>query len=226
MIFWPAWQNAFTKNVASSRSKTSLTPWNPGMVPAQLRSLQRDHVERCRRSGQPSSSPSVDLDPPTTRGKIRAVINQVVELETKKSLPKISDELTSEKVKNKILKIEKKKALEALKHGKKQGKRGKKLMKEFRSHEQTSAVIFSPRKVRKCLEREACIGQAKEQPELDKALTAAQGESEKEHRIQEAQQKRGDRVAALTAKKEAAAFQMAAKVAVKAAVMVCSRCTV
>jgi hypothetical protein len=38
MIFWPAWQNAFTKNVASSRSKTSLTPWNPEMVPAQLRS--------------------------------------------------------------------------------------------------------------------------------------------------------------------------------------------
>jgi hypothetical protein len=40
--------------------------------------------------------------------------------------------------------------------------------------------------------------------------------------VQEAQQKRGDRVAALTAKKEAAAFQKAAKVAVKAAVMGCS----
>jgi hypothetical protein len=143
------------------------------MVPAQLRPVHRDHVEPCRRSGQPSSSPSVDLDPPMTRSKIRAVVNQVAELETKKSLPKISDELTSEKVKNKILKIEKKNALEALKHGKKQRKRGKKLMEEFRSYEQTSAVIFSPRRVRKCLESEACIGQAKEQLKLDKALGAA-----------------------------------------------------
>jgi hypothetical protein len=42
--------------------------------------------------------------------------------------------------------------------------------------------------------------------------------------VQEAQQKRGDRVAALTAKKEAAAFQKAAKVAMKITVMGCGRC--
>jgi hypothetical protein len=170
-----------------------------------------------RRSRQPSSSPSVDLDSPTARRKIRAIVNQVVEQKTKKLLSKTSDELISEKAKNKILMIENKKAIGALRHVKKQKTRGKKLMEESRSREQIAAIVFSPSKVKKCLELEASRGQAKEQLKLDKVLKAAQRESAKEPKAQEVQQKRDDRVAALAAKKEAAAVEKATKAAIRTA---------
>jgi len=59
----------------------------------------------------------------------------VVEQKTKKLLSKISDELISEKAKNKILMIKNKKAIGALRHAKKQKTRSKKLIEEFRSRE-------------------------------------------------------------------------------------------
>jgi hypothetical protein len=217
-VFWPAWQKAFTeKNVAFSWSKTGLVPWNPEVVLNQLKPTQEDLSASRRHGRQPSSSPSVDFDSPTARRKIRAIVNQVIEQKTKKLLSKISNELISEKAKNKILMIENKKAIGALRHAKKQKTRGKKLMEEFRSREQTTAIIFSPSKVKKCLELEASRGQAKEQLKLDKALKAAQRESAKERKAQEVQQKRDDRVAALAAKKEAAAVEKATKAAARTA---------
>jgi len=183
----------------------------------QLKPAQEDLSASRRHGRQPSSSPSVDFDSPIARRKIRAIVNQVVEQKTKKLLSKISDKLISEKAKNKILMIKNKKALGALRHAKKQKTRGKKLMEEFRSREQTTAIIFSPSKVKKCLKLEASRGQAKEQLKLDKALKAAQRESAKERKAQEVQQKRDDRVAALAAKKEAAAVKKATKAATRTA---------
>jgi hypothetical protein len=90
-------------------------------------------------------------------------------------------------------------------------------MEKFRSREQTAAIVFSPSKVKKCLELEASMGQAKEQLKLDKVLKAAQRESSKEREAQEVQQKRDDRVAALAAKKEAAAVEKATKAAIRTA---------
>jgi hypothetical protein len=65
--------------------------------------------------------------------------------------------------------------------------------------------------VKNCLGLEASRGQAKEQLKLDKVLKAAQRESSKERKAQEVQQKRDDRVAALAAKKEAAAVNKATR---------------
>jgi hypothetical protein len=97
----------------------------------------------------------------------------VVKQKTKKLLSKISNELISKKAKNKILMIENKKAIGALGHAKKQRTRSKKLIEEFRSYEQTTTIIFSPSKVKKCLKLKASRGQAKEQLKLNKALKAA-----------------------------------------------------
>jgi hypothetical protein len=88
-------------------------------------------------------------------------------------LSKISNKLTSKRAKNKILMIENKKAIKALRHVKKQNIYGKKLIQESRSRKQTAAIIFSPNKVRKSLELEASRGQVKEQLKLNKVLKAA-----------------------------------------------------
>jgi hypothetical protein len=88
-------------------------------------------------------------------------------------LSKISNKLISKKAKNKILIIKNKKAIGALRHAKKQKTRSKKLIEEFRSRKQTTAIIFSPSKVKKCLKLEASRGQVKEQLKLNKALKAA-----------------------------------------------------
>jgi hypothetical protein len=85
-------------------------------------------------------------------------MNQVVKQKTKKLLSKISNKLISEKAKNKILMIKNKKAIGALRHAKKQKTRSKKLIEEFRSRKQTTTIIFSPSKVKKCLELEASRG--------------------------------------------------------------------
>jgi hypothetical protein len=86
----------------------------------------------------------------------------VVKQKTKTLLSKISDELISEKAKNKILMIENKKAIGALRHAKKQRTRSKKLMEEFRSYKQTATIIFSSSKVKKYLKLEASRGSVKE----------------------------------------------------------------
>jgi hypothetical protein len=88
-------------------------------------------------------------------------------------LSKTSNKLISKKAKNKILIIKNKKAIGALRHAKKQKTCSKKLIEEFRSRKQTTTIIFSPSKVKKCLELKASRRQAKEQLKLNKALKAA-----------------------------------------------------
>ena len=86
---------------------------------------------------------------------------------TRELLSWLQNELLSTKAKLTLAQIEKKRALEALRASKKQHKRGKKLMEEFRSRQSTGAIVFSPRKFKEFQElsesREATKEAAKEQ---------------------------------------------------------------
>jgi hypothetical protein len=177
-VFWPAWQMAFTEaNIRSSWEKTGLVPWCPSVVPDKLEqqlSATKQHSRRLL------SSPPIDWDSPTAKKSIRKVVSKVANRKTKKMLSKLTHELLSTKAQLTLAKLEKKKAVEALRATHKRQKRGKKLMEEFRASESSGAVVFSPSKVRKLLDLHRAREQAKEQLKVDKALRAQQNVAAKE----------------------------------------------
>ncbi|KAK4937385.1 hypothetical protein LTR28_009856 [Elasticomyces elasticus] len=151
------------------KKKTGLVPWCPSVV---LDKLKQQPPATEQRSSRLSSSPPIDWDSPTARRSIRKAVNRSVNKKTKKLLSKLTDELLSTKAQLALAKLEKKKAVEALRAAQKKHKRGKKLMEEFRASEGSGAVVFSPSKVRKLLDLQKAREQAKEQQKVDKALKA------------------------------------------------------
>jgi hypothetical protein len=214
-VFWPAWQRAFTEsNIKSSWKKTGLVPWCPSVVLDKLKQ-QPSATEQC--SGRLSSSPPLDWDSPSARRSIRKAVNESADRKTKKLLSKLTDKLLSTKAQLTLAKLEKKKALDALRAVQKKQKRGKKLIEEFRASKDYSTVVFSPSKVRKLLDLQKAREQAKEQQKVDKALKTQQTVAAKELKVRELQQRKCDRAVASAARKKAVADVKAARKVAKEA---------
>jgi hypothetical protein len=192
----------------------SLAPDHPSVVPDKLK--QQPFATE-QRSGRLSSSPPLDWDSPSARRSIRKAVNESADRKTKKLLSKLTDELLSTKAQLTLAKLEKKKALDALRAVQKKQKRGKKLMEEFRASEDCGAVVFSPSKVRKLLDLQKAREQAEEQRKVDKALKTQQTVAAKELKVRELQQRKCDRAAASAARKKAVADVKAARKVAKEA---------
>jgi hypothetical protein len=180
--YYPAWHQAFTdENAASSLRKAGLFPFNPASVLKKLRSrIQRDLTTK-RSSRGPSNSPSAYWDSPSGMRKLRAVVNTTVDRKTKKIIKRLSDDLQRSRAEATLERLGKQKAVEALRHGKKKRKRGKKLMEQFRAEEGSGAIIFSPGKVRAALELQEQREQEKEQDRQDKEARTLQRALVKAH---------------------------------------------
>jgi len=214
-VFWPAWQKAFTEaNIRSSWKKTGLVPWRLAVVLDKLKQQPSAAETRQRRL---SSSPPLDWGSPTARRSVRKAVGRSVDRNTKKLLSRLTDELLSTKAQLTIAKLEKKKALDALRAVQKKQRRGKKLIEEFRASEDCGAVVFSPSKVRKLLDLQKAREQAKEQQKIDKALKAQQTVAARELKARETEQRKYDRAAASAARKKADADAKAERKAVKEA---------
>jgi len=188
-------------------------PWCPSVV---LDKLKQQPPTTEQRLGRLSSSPPIDWDSPTTKRSIRKAVSRSVNKKAKKLLSKLTDELLSTKTQLALAKLEKKKAVEALRATQRKHKRGKKLIDEFRASEGSGAILFSPSNVRKLLDLQKTREQAKEQQKVNKALKAQQAAVAKELKAQEAQQKKDNRAAASVAKKKVAADAKAAREALRA----------
>ena len=214
-VFWPAWQRAFTEaNIKSSWKKTDLVPWCPWVVLDKLKQQPPATEQRLERL---SSSPPLDWGSPKIRRSIRKAVNGSTDRRTRKLLSKLTGELLSTKAQLTLAKLEKKKALDALRAVQKKQKRGKKLMEEFRASEDCGAVVFSPSKVRKLLDLHKAREQAKEQQKADKALKAQRAVAAKEFKARETQQRKYDRAVASAARKRADVDAKAARKATKEA---------
>jgi hypothetical protein len=214
-VFWPAWQKAFTEaNIKSSWKKTGLVPWCPAVVLDRLKQQPSATEARPR---EPSSSPPLDWDSPAARRSVRKAVSRSVDRNTKKLLSRLTDELLSTKAQLTLVKLEKKKAFDALRAVQKKQKRGKKLIEEFRASEDCGAVVFSPSKVRKLLDMQKAREQAKEQQKVDKALKTQQTIAARELKARETQQRKVDRAVASAAKKKAEADAKAGRKAAKEA---------
>jgi hypothetical protein len=111
-VFWPAWQRVFTEsNIKSSWKKTGLVPWCPSVV---LDKLKQQPSATEQRLGRLLSSPPLDWDSPSARRSIRKAVNESADKKTKKLLSKLTDELLSTKAQLTLAKLDKKKALDAL----------------------------------------------------------------------------------------------------------------
>jgi hypothetical protein len=107
-------------------------PWNPEVVLNQLKPAQKDLSPSRRRGRQPSSSPSVDLDSPTARRKIRTIVNQVVEQKAQEDQQKRDDRVAALAAKKEAAAVEKatKAAIRTAKRAQKQLEKDSKVKKK------------------------------------------------------------------------------------------------
>ena len=97
-------------------------------------------------------------------------------------LSNLTNELLSTKAQLTLAKLEKKKAVEALRVAQKKHKHSRKLIEEFRASKGSGAVLFSPSKLRKLLDLQTSRERVKEQEKVNKALKAQQAVAAKELR--------------------------------------------
>jgi hypothetical protein len=217
-LFFPAWQKAFTeKNVASSWRGVGLFPLDPDVVLGQLRGAKQASLRQPVANRRPSSSPPICFDSPSVNRRLRKMTSRTADKKTKKWMTQLTEEVLSTKAKLTLARIEKRRAIGALHHEKKRRKKGMKLMEEFKAQEGTSAVLFSPGKVRKAIELKECREQAVLEEEREKQLRIQEKAALKAHKEQEAQRKRFDRAMAAQAKQEAKDRKQADKVKAKEA---------
>ena len=152
-IFWPAFQQAFRKEVIESAwSRTGIWPFNPEAV---LKAFPEQHLspEQSRSSEKRGSSgPPSGYNTPSSTKKIRRSVNAVTASTTPRTsrrvkhlgraLLRTSAELT-------IARLDKMQLTESLAREKRQKKRPKKLLEQLRGDEHTDTLFLSPSKIQK-----------------------------------------------------------------------------
>jgi hypothetical protein len=212
--FYPAWQRAFTtKTVNSSRLKTGLFPFNPGLVLDKLR--PRSQKEPTPRGS--SSSSSACWGSPSGMRKLRAIINKTVDQKTKKMMKRLSDDLQTSRAEASLERLGRQKAIEALRHEKKRRKRGRKLMEQSKAEEGSGAILFSPKKVRAALELQEQREQEKVEEKADKETRVQEIALAKIQKQQAVQRRREEKAIAQNARNAAEASRKTQRIADKEA---------
>lgn len=217
-IFWPAFQQAFRKEVIESAwSRTGIWPFDPEAVlrafPEQHSSPEHSHSSNKRGS----SSPPSGYDTPLGTKKIRRSVNDVTASATPRTSRKVkhfgrallrtSAELTIARLDNMQLK-------ESLAREKRQKRRQKKLLEQVRADEHTGTLFLSPSKIQKARDLASSREQQREQSKQDKLNKREAKKQEKAQKVVEAQQRRKARATAAAersaaAKRKKATLQLA-----------------
>ncbi|KAK5110696.1 hypothetical protein LTR85_000739 [Meristemomyces frigidus] len=140
--------------------------------------------------------------------RLRKMISSAVDKKTKVWMTQLTEEVLSTRAELTLASIDKREATEALHQEKKRGKRGKKLMGDFRALEVRS---------RKAVELKERRGQAVEERYQEKQLKIQEKAAQKAVKEQEAQRKRSDRAMAAQARVEAKAQKQADRLMAKEA---------
>ncbi|KAI7687865.1 hypothetical protein KC353_g20047, partial [Hortaea werneckii] len=132
-------------------------------------------------------------------------------------IQRLSDDLQSSRTEATLERLGKQKAIEALRHEKKQRKRGKKLMEQFRADEGSGAILFSPGKVKAAFELQERREREKVQEKENKEIRAQERAAAKARKQQELQRKRYYEAVARSAREAAKALKKAQRTADKEA---------
>lgn len=95
------------------------------------------------------------------------LVNRIVDSKTEKIIKRLDNDLQKSKTETTCKKVVKQKTMEALRHEKRKGKRGRKLVEQSRSDESSGSILFSSSKVKAALELQDQREQEKEQERVN-----------------------------------------------------------